>query len=836
MSYKILCLLLCLFFHVIGQNYAQNSKTDSLENLLKLYTTDDTVKINLLCEIANSLIFNDLDKSGSIAQQALDLSEKLNFTKGKAESTWLIGISYTRIDKLKALDYIQQALKIAKSIDYKTGIAKCLNSSGIIFRSQGNISKAIACYQSALIIAEEIKDKELIVKSLINMSVLYNGEGNYEKAKEGYEKALKLLDEQNDPYLRTVCYHNIGSIFKLQGNYVLALDYQQKSLKIAEDQNDKIGILNCLIDISAIFLAQSNYNSALTTIQKALKIAEALNIEKKIMLCLESTGNIYIQTKDAQALFFFNKALTIALKLNEKLEILQIQVKIGDFYLQQKNYSKAFDNYQDALKFAETTNSKRVVCDIWYKIGTIYLRQKNYKNALDFTLNSLEIANNLKLLINQKDIHYQLSEIYSSMNNYKNAYMHYVLFKNLSDSIFNEKEVQKLAELEMNFMFDKEKQRIEQENQQKILKHEAKDKIQRIFNISLIVCFLLLLFLAIFLYRSNRFKHKTNIILTKQKLEFQELNEEYQVVNEELKQSNEQLYLTKKLVEGSEEKLRLMIKNSNDIFVLVNEKGEQFFISDAAIKLTGYTIEELTGMVDDVIYPEDREIVQHHIKRVMTDKSASNCIQYRHKHKEKGYVWFETVAQNFLDHPAIKSIVANVRDITERKNVEQELKESEEVKAKLMAMELDRINSELESNQKSITAATLKLVQNSERDFQTIDRLEGIEKNTNSEGKQQIKTLISDYKRISYNSNWDEFEILFEKVHRSFYERLNLKYATLTANERKICAFLKLNMSSKDIAQITFQSEDALKKARLRLRQKLGIDRETNLVTFIQNI
>jgi hypothetical protein len=43
-------------------------------------------------------------------------------------------------------------------------------------------------------------------------------------------------------------------------------------------------------------------------------------------------------------------------------------------------------------------------------------------------------------------------------------------------------------------------------------------------------------------------------------------------------------------------------------------------------------------------------------------------------------------------------------------------------------------------------------------------------------------------------------------------------------------------MSSKDIAQITFQSEDALKKARLRLRQKLEIGRETNLLVFLQNI
>ena len=130
----------------------------------------------------------------------------------------------------------------------------------------------------------------------------------------------------------------------------------------------------------------------------------------------------------------------------------------------------------------------------------------------------------------------------------------------------------------------------------------------------------------------------------------------------------------------------------------------------------------------------------------------------------------------------------------------------------------------------------MKLLQNSERDAQTIERLTGIEENTNPAGKQMISSLISDYKRISYNSNWDEFEILFEKVHKSFYEKLNIQFPTLTANDRKICAFLKLNMSNKDIAQITFQSDEALKKARLRLRQKFDLSREINLVAFLQNI
>ncbi len=130
-------------------------------------------------------------------------------------------------------------------------------------------------------------------------------------------------------------------------------------------------------------------------------------------------------------------------------------------------------------------------------------------------------------------------------------------------------------------------------------------------------------------------------------------------------------------LKGSEEKLILLIKNSNDIFVLVNETGEQFFVSDACLSLTGYTAEELKGPIANVIYPDDLEIVQQHWKEVVTNKNQSYRVQYRHKHKEKGFVWLEAVSQNFLDHPTINAVVSNIRDITTNKESELKLKESD---------------------------------------------------------------------------------------------------------------------------------------------------------------
>lgn len=162
---------------------------------------------------------------------------------------------------------------------------------------------------------------------------------------------------------------------------------------------------------------------------------------------------------------------------------------------------------------------------------------------------------------------------------------------------------------------------------------------------------------------------------------------------------------------------------------------------------------------------------------------------------------------------------------------------SNKLKKKILKLELESMSQELDSSQKATATATLKLVQSAKYETRSVNVLKNIKKDTiEKEEQSAIRSLIAESKLKSCNSNWDEFEILFEKIHPSFYDILNERFPKLTPNERKLCIFLKLNMSNNHISQITLQSEEALKKARLRLRKKLEIDRDTNLAIFIQSL
>ena len=141
---------------------------------------------------------------------------------------------------------------------------------------------------------------------------------------------------------------------------------------------------------------------------------------------------------------------------------------------------------------------------------------------------------------------------------------------------------------------------------------------------------------------------------------------------EDLKELNKLLYSEKKIAEDNSEIIKLMIANSYDSFVLINENAEQFYISDAAVRETGYSIEELKGPIQNVIYPADLEIVNNAWREVISADGAIVRVQYRHKHKFKEFIWYEAVAQNFINNPDIKAVVVNVREISKLKEVEIE--------------------------------------------------------------------------------------------------------------------------------------------------------------------
>lgn len=130
--------------------------------------------------------------------------------------------------------------------------------------------------------------------------------------------------------------------------------------------------------------------------------------------------------------------------------------------------------------------------------------------------------------------------------------------------------------------------------------------------------------------------------------------------------------------EKRERRFRALIKNSSDSITILNQDGIQVYVSDVVEKMLGYHPAELINIpvIEQMIHPEDQGHVMAAFARILQEGKGG--AQYRHRHKNGHWVYLEAWGTNQLDNPDIRGVVVNVRDITERKNMENELRKSEE--------------------------------------------------------------------------------------------------------------------------------------------------------------
>jgi tetratricopeptide (TPR) repeat protein/DNA-binding CsgD family transcriptional regulator len=162
--------------------------------------------------------------------------------------------------------------------------------------------------------------------------------------------------------------------------------------------------------------------------------------------------------------------------------------------------------------------------------------------------------------------------------------------------------------------------------------------------------------------------------------------------------------------------------------------------------------------------------------------------------------------------------------------------EKNELKRKSLELENDKLNLQLELKNKELTTNVIYLARTNEFISEVAEKLLKRRIYFTKENQKLIDELIRDLQNFSERDTWKEFELRFQEVHSEFYKKLIDKFPDLSSNEKKLCAFLRLNMTTKEISAITYQSINSITVARSRLRKKLGIDKDENLVAFLEKL
>jgi DNA-binding CsgD family transcriptional regulator len=164
--------------------------------------------------------------------------------------------------------------------------------------------------------------------------------------------------------------------------------------------------------------------------------------------------------------------------------------------------------------------------------------------------------------------------------------------------------------------------------------------------------------------------------------------------------------------------------------------------------------------------------------------------------------------------------------------------ESEKINIEAKNLQLEKTNlvEQLEFKNKELATNVMYLVRKNELITSISEKLIKSKIAFKKENQPIIDEIIRELQSTTDEDVWTDFEMRFQQVYNEFYNKLNEKVPNLTANEKKLCAFLRLNMSTKEISAITYQSVNSLTVARSRLRKKIGLETDESLISFLESI
>jgi PAS domain S-box-containing protein len=273
----------------------------------------------------------------------------------------------------------------------------------------------------------------------------------------------------------------------------------------------------------------------------------------------------------------------------------------------------------------------------------------------------------------------------------------------------------------------------------------------------------------------------------------------------------------------------------------MNPKADFIWISPSSNDMTGYTPDEFfknPSLFYELIYPEDEQNVRHFIHDSVSFMQIGLTIEFRILTRTKQLCWCEMNSKAVFDKLGrYLGQRGSIRDITRLKTALGHISEIAEQQVWETKVK-QRYRDEIAGKDRELVTSLIRIAQKNELVSFIRKNLSVIKTTIPAPMQQKVSTLlvrIDEHQRIQQKDR-EEFRIHFEKVHQGFFSRLKGKFPGLTAKDQRLCAYIHLGLSTKELAGLINITPESAEIGRIRLRKKLGLTREQNLTLFLQGI
>jgi PAS domain S-box-containing protein len=280
----------------------------------------------------------------------------------------------------------------------------------------------------------------------------------------------------------------------------------------------------------------------------------------------------------------------------------------------------------------------------------------------------------------------------------------------------------------------------------------------------------------------------------------------------------------KEKVKAKKNEFKQIFKRAPIGIVKIDLSGKILKVNPATCETLGYQKKELLHKnLSEISHPEDMKIHLKKNEEMIAGQYDSFQMIKRYFHKNGKMLFVILRVSLIRDENNLPTyFLGQVVDITKQKDYELELESKNE--------SLEKINRELMSFNLNISQKNSLLEEIKEK----IGALKDENPDDLPQKLQQLYKLADRNTKI--DNDWEEFKMHFERIHQDFLANLKKQFPSLSANDLRLCAYLRMNIATKEIAKIMGISPASANKARYRLRKKLGLKKDDDLISFIMEI
>ncbi|TMU56276.1 tetratricopeptide repeat-containing sensor histidine kinase [Flagellimonas algicola] len=327
-----------------------------------------------------------------------------------------------------------RAMEYSKAIGFDHGEIRALENLGSYYSDQGNRKKSMPILQEAWQLSKNTGDKDCELSIINALSNEYYYEGNVAEALNLYLKGIDVAKQVGSNRMLSILNENIASLYADQKDFTNALVYYDTVQAINRKLGDVIFHAQTQSNMASLFKDAKNFDHAMFNINKSIASFEEHGVYEWLAYAYQVKGSIYLEQKKFQwALYWYDQSSLLHKDLEDDRE--KIQLLNG-------------------------------MAKVYYGLGKDSL-------SMAYAKEGLFLSKKIKSLQGQIDCSETLYKLYKDKENTLTALLHLETFKQLSDSLFRDKNRQSLSMLKTKLQYEQEKEQLIKSNRLALAKQRS---------------------------------------------------------------------------------------------------------------------------------------------------------------------------------------------------------------------------------------------------------------------------------------------------------------------------------------------------------------------------